>query len=62
MNLLFVLFVLFGIVAMIDFWRWEYNYGHNLDPECRHRGSRHGLSAPIDRVQTITQFWCLFHS
>lgn len=32
MNLLFVLFVLFGIVAMIDFWRWEYNYGHNLDP------------------------------
>lgn len=30
--LLFVLFVLFGIIAMIDFWRWEYNYGHNLDP------------------------------
>lgn len=28
----FVLFCLFGIVAMIDFWRWEYNYGHNLDP------------------------------
>ncbi len=25
-------FVLFGIVAMVDFWRWEYNYGHNLDP------------------------------
>lgn len=28
----FGLFVLFGVVAMIDFWRWEYNYGHNLDP------------------------------
>lgn len=28
----FALFVIFGIVAMIDFWRWEYNYGHNLDP------------------------------
>jgi copper chaperone NosL len=25
-------FVLFGTVAMIDFWQWEYNYGHNLDP------------------------------
>jgi copper chaperone NosL len=25
-------FVLFGIIAMADFWRWEYNYGHNLDP------------------------------
>lgn len=30
--LLFVKFILFGIVAMVDFWRWEYNYGHNLDP------------------------------
>lgn len=29
----FVLFVIFGIVAMIDFWRWEYNYGHNLNPD-----------------------------
>lgn len=25
-------FLIFGIVAMIDFWLWEYNYGHNLDP------------------------------
>lgn len=25
-------FVLFGIVSMADFWRWEYDYGHNLDP------------------------------
>lgn len=29
---LFTMFVLFGVVAMVDFWRWEYNYGHNLDP------------------------------
>lgn len=26
------LFVLFGILAMYDFWSWEYEYGHNLDP------------------------------
>lgn len=32
LYLLFVLFVSFGIIAMYDFWRWEYNYGHNLDP------------------------------
>ncbi|GAA4471138.1 hypothetical protein GCM10023189_61080 [Nibrella saemangeumensis] len=25
--------VLFGIVALIDFWRWGYQYGHNLDPK-----------------------------
>jgi copper chaperone NosL len=24
-------FIVFGIVAMADFYRWEYNYGHNLD-------------------------------
>ncbi|XVJ65951.1 MAG: hypothetical protein HEQ40_07235 [Lacibacter sp.] len=27
-----VMFVAFGIIAMFDFYRWEYNYGHNLDP------------------------------
>ena len=25
-------FFAFGILAMVDFWRWEYDYGHNLDP------------------------------
>ena len=25
-------FILFGIVAMVDFYRWLYNYGHDLDP------------------------------
>ncbi len=28
-----ILFVIFCIVAMGDFWRWEYNYGHDLNPE-----------------------------
>jgi copper chaperone NosL len=32
LNGVFTLFVLFGVVAMADFWRWEYNYGHDLDP------------------------------
>jgi copper chaperone NosL len=32
LYLLFILFVSFGILAMYDFWRWEYNYGHDLDP------------------------------
>ncbi len=27
-----ILFVLFGIGAMYDFWQWEYAYGHNLNP------------------------------
>ncbi len=33
LNVLFVLFVAFGVLAMYDFWRWEYNYGHNLNPD-----------------------------
>ena len=33
LYLLFLLFISFGILAMYDFWRWEYNYGHNLNPE-----------------------------
>src|SRR5665647_526978 len=32
LNVVFALFVCFGIIAMIDFWRWDYNYGHNLNP------------------------------
>ncbi|MBS1735332.1 MAG: hypothetical protein JSS98_01850 [Bacteroidetes bacterium] len=29
---LFYSFVSFGIIAMVDFYRWNYNYGHDLDP------------------------------
>lgn len=29
----FIAFLVFGIVSMADFWKWEYNYGHNLNPE-----------------------------
>lgn len=29
---LLIMFVLFGIIAMADFWHWEYEYGHDLDP------------------------------
>lgn len=26
------LLVITGIVGLADFWKWEYDYGHNLDP------------------------------
>ncbi|MBG6235382.1 copper chaperone NosL [Pedobacter sp. CAN_A7] len=32
LRVLLISFIIFGIIAMVDFWRWEYNYGHNLDP------------------------------
>lgn len=31
-NGVLIAFILFGIIAMADFWRWEYEYGHDLDP------------------------------
>lgn len=33
LNTSFILFVLFGILAMYDFWKWEYDYGHDLNPD-----------------------------
>jgi copper chaperone NosL len=32
LNVVLIAFILFGILAMVDFWRWEYDYGHKLDP------------------------------
>ena len=29
---IFIAFLSFGIISMADFWKWEYDYGHNLDP------------------------------
>ena len=26
-------FALLGVAGLVDFWRWEYDYGHNLDME-----------------------------
>lgn len=27
-----ILIIITGIIGMYDFWSWEYDYGHNLDP------------------------------
>lgn len=32
LYILLTCFVLFGIVAMVDFYKWEYEYGHDLNP------------------------------
>ena len=32
LRILLATFFLFGVVAMYDFWKWEYDYGHNLNP------------------------------
>jgi copper chaperone NosL len=32
LNILFAVFIFFGVISMIDFWKWNYNYGHHLNP------------------------------
>lgn len=27
-----IFYLLFGVAFMYDFWKWEYDYGHNLNP------------------------------
>jgi copper chaperone NosL len=33
LNVVSIIFVCFGVIAMVDFWKWEYDYGHNLNPD-----------------------------
>ena len=33
LNILLISFIVFGVVSMADFWRWEYDYGHDLNPD-----------------------------
>ena len=33
LHIFFIAFLVFGILAMYDFWKWEYDYGHNLNPD-----------------------------
>lgn len=51
-----VLFIIFCIVAMIDFWRWEYNYGHNLNPEAPIRVPGMAYQPPLLGYKQLLNF------
>jgi len=51
-----ILFILFGIVAMIDFWRWEYNYGHNLNPDAAIRIPGMAYQPPLIGFKQLLNF------
>jgi copper chaperone NosL len=50
------LFVLFGIVAMIDFWHWEYDYGHNLNPDAAIRIPGMAYQPPLIGFKQLLNF------
>ncbi len=54
--LLFALFICFGILAMYDFWRWEYNYGHELNPDAAIRVPGMSYQPPLIGFKQLLNF------
>ncbi|MGN6352472.1 MAG: hypothetical protein ACTHLB_03740 [Parafilimonas sp.] len=51
-----VLFVIFCIAAMFDFWRWEYDYGHNLNAEAPIRVPGMAYQPPLLGYKQLLNF------
>lgn len=54
--ILFGLFVLFAIVSMLDFYRWNYNYGHNLDPHAAIKVPGQSYQPPLLGYKQLLNF------
>ena len=57
----FVIMLILGIIAMYDFYLWEYDYGHNLDPKAimsfkNPDGSPMGFQPPLLGTKHILNF------
>lgn len=57
----FVLMTVLGIAGMYDFYLWEYDYGHNLDPKAimnfkNPDGSPMGFQPPLFGTKLILNF------
>ena len=57
----FIIMSLFGIAGMYDFYLWEYDYGHNLDPKAimnfkNSDGSVMGFQPPLFGSKDILNF------
>lgn len=51
-----VAFILFGIVSMVDFYRWNYNYGHDLDPHAAIRVPGMAYQPPLIGYKQLLNF------
>lgn len=57
----FVVFAIFGVIGMYDFYLWEYNYGHELDPKAIMKftnpdGTIMGFQPPVFGSKDILNF------
>jgi copper chaperone NosL len=56
LYVLFYGFVLFSLIAMIDFYRWNYNYGHHLDPNAAIKVPGMSYQPPILGYKQLLNF------
>lgn len=49
-------FLLFGIMAMVDFYRWNYDYGHDLDPSAAIKVPGMAYQPPIFGYKQLLNF------
>jgi copper chaperone NosL len=48
--------IIFGVLSMIDFWRWNYNYGHDLDPNAAIKVPGMAYQPPIIGYKQLLNF------
>lgn len=53
---LFISFVVFGILAACDFYRWNYDYGHNLNPDAAIRVPGMAYQPPLIGYKQLLNF------
>lgn len=52
----FITMVILGTIGMYDFYLWEYEYGHNLDPKAAIKIPGQGYQPPLIGVKQILNF------
>ncbi|MFV1885390.1 MAG: hypothetical protein ACMZ7B_12950 [Balneola sp.] len=52
----FIIMVILGIIGMYDFYSWEYEYGHNLDPTAAIKIPGQGYQPPLIGRKQILNF------
>ncbi len=56
MEWLLGIFISFGVIAMIDFYRWEYAYGHDLNPDAAIRIPGMAYQPPLIGFKQLLNF------
>lgn len=52
----FILMMILGAIGMYDFYLWEYDYGHNLDPTAAIKIPGQGYQPPLIGAKQILNF------